>query len=147
MNSHTMRKSSLLLLFICLTIGAFSQEPGDFPPNSEPGKCYAKCLIADDYEEVTERVVVKPASKKTEIIPTSLVVFSGSWSDKWASSVSEIRSDCFSLLHNPSILEVVFNTSPEYTISFFILPTHPVETSPEWIPALNSGTRPNFLVY
>lgn len=69
-----MRKSSLLLLFAFLALGLHAQEAGDFPHNSEPGKCYAKCLIADDYEEVTERVVVKAASKKTDIIPTSFTM-------------------------------------------------------------------------
>lgn len=34
-----------------------------------PGSCYAKSLIADRYETVTERVVVKPATTRTVIIP------------------------------------------------------------------------------
>ena len=34
---------TVLLSFV---IGfAFAQAPGDLPPNAEPGKCYAKCLV------------------------------------------------------------------------------------------------------
>ncbi len=58
----------LLTLLLCCTVGLMAQ-PGDMPANAEPGKCYAKCLIADQYETVTETVVVKPASARTQIIP------------------------------------------------------------------------------
>ena len=44
-------------------------QPGDAPPNAQPGKCYAKCLIADQYETTTEQVQVKAASSKTVAVP------------------------------------------------------------------------------
>lgn len=41
----------------------------DLPPNAVPGKCYAKCLIPDEYKTVTEQVLVKEASKKIQVVP------------------------------------------------------------------------------
>jgi len=41
-----------------------AQSSDDLPPNAVPGKCYAKCLIPDEYKTVTEQVLVKEASKK-----------------------------------------------------------------------------------
>ncbi len=41
----------------------------DFPPNAEPGKCYAKCKIPAVFETQTERIMTKPAGKKLKTIP------------------------------------------------------------------------------
>ncbi len=51
--------------FFLLTAGTLvAQLENDVPPNAEPGKCYAQCLIPDQYKTVTEEVMVKePASK------------------------------------------------------------------------------------
>ena len=46
-----------------------AQTPGDMPPNAEAGKCYAKCLIADEYETVTQEIETRPASVRQEAIP------------------------------------------------------------------------------
>lgn len=42
---------------------------GDYPPNAEPGKCYARCFIQDQFEFKEEQVIDKPAYFKTEVIP------------------------------------------------------------------------------
>ncbi|NND06987.1 MAG: peptidoglycan-binding protein [Saprospiraceae bacterium] len=65
-----MKKIEALCLgiFLCSTAITVAQ-PGDMPTDAEPGKCYAKCLIADQYENVTETVVVRPASMRTETVP------------------------------------------------------------------------------
>ncbi len=42
-----------------------------YPPNAEPGKCYAKCLKPDVFETVTEKVMVEPDKKAYRIIPTT----------------------------------------------------------------------------
>lgn len=41
----------------------------DVPPNAEPGKCYARCLIADKYGFVTETVIDQPKSVKKIKLP------------------------------------------------------------------------------
>lgn len=60
---------ALVFLFVASVATAQSNAPGDVPPNAEPGKCYAKCLIADEYETLTEQIETKAASTRTEIIP------------------------------------------------------------------------------
>ncbi len=55
---------------ICLLFsfaGLIAQPEAGMP--SEPGKCYAKCLIADEYETVTERVLTKEPSSKVSVKP------------------------------------------------------------------------------
>lgn len=42
---------------------------GLFPPNAQPGKCYARVLIPATYSETTETVLVKEASERVEVIP------------------------------------------------------------------------------
>lgn len=43
----------------------------DFPPNAVPGNCYAKCVIPEQYETVTEEVLVKEASTRIEVAPAT----------------------------------------------------------------------------
>ena len=65
--------SRLVLALICGALvfmgsnSVFAQD--DLPPNAVPGKCYAKCLIPDQYETVTEQVLLKEASSRIEVVP------------------------------------------------------------------------------
>ncbi len=40
-----------------------------FPPNAEPGKCYAKVMIPAKFKTVTEELIKKEAAEKITIIP------------------------------------------------------------------------------
>lgn len=40
-----------------------------FPPNAEPGRCYARVLLPGQYREETESVLLREASERVEIIP------------------------------------------------------------------------------
>lgn len=51
------------------SVAAAKPESEELPPNAEPGKCYARCFIPDQYEFKEEQVVDKPLSYKTEVIP------------------------------------------------------------------------------
>lgn len=51
-----------------VAVGA-GEGPADGPPNAEPGKCYARCVVPDEYEFKEEQVIDKPASVKIEKIP------------------------------------------------------------------------------
>jgi len=42
---------------------------GDYPPNAIPGKCYARCVVPDQYEIKEEQVVDQPATVKVEKVP------------------------------------------------------------------------------
>ena len=65
-----MKRLNLILVACFLLCAVVSNaQPEDLPDGREPGKCYAKCLIADEYESVTEQVLVKAASQRVETIP------------------------------------------------------------------------------
>ena len=59
-----------LILTVAFTLFAFATyaQPGDIP-NQEPGKCYAKCMIQDEYQNQTETIVVKAATSRVEVVP------------------------------------------------------------------------------
>jgi len=54
-------------LFLMVSMFAYAQPEQGMP--SEPGKCYAKCLIQDQYETVTEQVLVREAATKLKVVP------------------------------------------------------------------------------
>ncbi len=54
--------------FLFFAVAAVAQ-PQDTPPNAVPGKCYAKCMIPDQYDTVTERLKVKDPGTRLETIP------------------------------------------------------------------------------
>ncbi|MGB1205124.1 MAG: peptidoglycan-binding domain-containing protein [Chitinophagales bacterium] len=56
---------------ICLFATNNAAAQADLPPNAVAGKCYAKCLIPDQYETVTEQVLLKEASSRIEVVPAS----------------------------------------------------------------------------
>ena len=55
------------------TLFSFSKDnpsgAGFIPSNAKPGECYAQVIIPPQYEDVTERVMVKEASYRIEITP------------------------------------------------------------------------------
>lgn len=61
----------LIVAIALLSANIITAQITDYPPNTEPGKCYAKCLIADQYETVTEQVLVKDATYRTETLPAT----------------------------------------------------------------------------
>ena len=44
-------------------------QTNEGPPNM-PGKCYAKCMIGDQYQTTTEQFQIKAASSRTEVLPS-----------------------------------------------------------------------------
>lgn len=64
-----MNKTYTLLsfFFVLFSLSGFSQ-PSDLPANTEPGKCYAKCLIPDEFETITEQKEIKAAYAKTLVV-------------------------------------------------------------------------------
>ena len=58
---------ALILVGVFVSNNAFAQV--DLPPSAVPGKCYAKCLVPDQYETVTEQILLKEASSRIEVVP------------------------------------------------------------------------------
>ena len=53
-----------------VTVTKTVQGPNElYPPNAEPGKCYARVLTPAKYEVKTEKVLVKEPGERIEIIP------------------------------------------------------------------------------
>ncbi len=65
-----MKRLNLILTAAFMLFLGFASyaQPGDIP-NQEPGKCYAKCMIPDEYENQTETIVVKAATSRVEVVP------------------------------------------------------------------------------
>jgi hypothetical protein len=60
-----MKKHSIALIISVCYLAIANAQQGDLPPNAQPNSCYAKPRYADEYEEITEQVLVKPERKKT----------------------------------------------------------------------------------
>ncbi len=50
---------------------AFNLNAQELPPNPKPGKCYVKCITADEFKEVTETVVITPQYKTLVTYPAT----------------------------------------------------------------------------
>jgi len=48
---------------------ASAQGTGDYPPDAEPGSCYARVLIPETYEIQTEQVLDEPEHTEARVIP------------------------------------------------------------------------------
>jgi len=59
-----------LLMAIIMPLNYINaQELSQTPPNAKAGECYARVVLPAKYEEIEEKVLVKEASEKIEIIP------------------------------------------------------------------------------
>ena len=65
--------SAAVAVFVAMTVSpaaAFANGPvGDYPPNAEPGKCYEKVLIPQQYESYSEQIIDIPGRTETRVIP------------------------------------------------------------------------------
>lgn len=64
-------KKILLATAACSTLAGvgFAQGAADYPPDADAGACFARVLIPETTEVVTEQVVDKPEVPKTTVIP------------------------------------------------------------------------------
>ena len=60
---------SLFASTACFTSAVAQEDASLFPPNAEPGKCYAKVLVPTKYKTVKEEVVKHEAFEKIFVIP------------------------------------------------------------------------------
>lgn len=61
-------KLSILFCALVGTTTVFGQIDG-LPANAEPGSCFVKCTTPDEFKEVTETIVTRPAYKELTIEP------------------------------------------------------------------------------
>jgi len=66
-----MKNFNILVLVAALVLVSGNIFAQDLPADAVAGKCYAKCVIPESYETVTEEVLVKEASSRIETSPAT----------------------------------------------------------------------------
>jgi Putative peptidoglycan binding domain len=51
--------------------GNLNEANNNLPSNAEPGKCYARCFVPDQYDFKEEMVIDRPASYRTQSVPAT----------------------------------------------------------------------------
>jgi OmpA-OmpF porin, OOP family len=64
-------KKLILSAFSLMSLYAVAQE---LPDNAQPGKCYIKCITADEFKEETETIEIAPAYKKLRTVPATFKI-------------------------------------------------------------------------
>lgn len=59
----------LFALFCAITLQAQEQYLDKLPDNPEPGKCYAKCIVPDEFDIETIQVLEVPAHTTLQVVP------------------------------------------------------------------------------
>ncbi len=98
--SFAMPTLRILPLFCWLLAATAGAQPTDIP-FSQPGKCYAQCLIHDQYELVSEQLVQRPAWVEMTPVPARLETVS----DRYISREGYTR-----LVAEPAVFETVEET-------------------------------------
>lgn len=62
-----MKKITMSLLAVVGFAGVATAQ--NLPTNPAPGKCYVKCITKDEFKDVEEQVMIKPAYSKLEVVP------------------------------------------------------------------------------
>ena len=64
-----MKKIYFFIAMLCATSIVAQEYLAELPENPGPNKCYAKCIVPDEYKDETVRVMIRPAYDKLEVIP------------------------------------------------------------------------------
>lgn len=60
---------TMLVLLCTLSIYAQGEYLEKLPDNPDPGKCYAKCIVPDEFEVKKEQIIAVPAHKTLAVVP------------------------------------------------------------------------------
>ena len=74
MLTMTFKKFSTSILTVVLglaPVAMLNAQSGDLPPDARPGQCFAKCLIPDEYETVTDQILLKEETSKLSVQPAT----------------------------------------------------------------------------
>lgn len=91
---------SLSLAAMTLSFGAKAQLE-EQPRNPQPGKCYVKCVTPDEFTTKEERILVRPAYKKIEIVPAEY---------KWVEERVEVKPASKRIVAYPAKFETYTET-------------------------------------
>lgn len=125
--SKKMKKTILLSIFAIATGIVTAQE---LPANAVPGKCYIKCITADEFKEETETIVISPKFKKLVAIPAKF---------KTIEEEVLVKEASVKKVYIPAVYETVLVelTSENKAVNYEIVPasfgrdTRTIETHPK----------------
>lgn len=66
-----MKKMLMASAAVALFSGAALAQGADYPPSADPGECFARVLIPETTEIVTEQVIDRPETQEITVIPAS----------------------------------------------------------------------------
>jgi len=66
-----MKKMLLASAAATLLSGAALAQGADYPPSADPGECFARVLIPETTEVVTEQVVDRPETQEISVVPAT----------------------------------------------------------------------------
>jgi hypothetical protein len=81
----------------------------DLPPSARPGECFAKVFVPAEFKTVSERVCVREASERVEIVPAKY---------EWVEERVCVKEPCKRLVEVPARYEtkqVTVETGPSHT--------------------------------
>ncbi len=64
-----MKKSYFFIAMLCATTTFAQEYLAELPENPGPNKCFAKCIVPDEYKSEVTRVLIKPAYDQLEVVP------------------------------------------------------------------------------
>ncbi|MEL0300375.1 MAG: hypothetical protein VW976_00560 [Flavobacteriaceae bacterium] len=64
-----MKKIYFFIAMLCANSIIAQEYLAELPENPGPNKCYAKCIVPDEYKDETVRLMIRPAFDKLEVVP------------------------------------------------------------------------------
>lgn len=64
-----MKKIYFFIAMLCANLIIAQEYLAELPENPGLNKCYAKCIVPDEYKDETVRVMIRPAFDKLEVVP------------------------------------------------------------------------------
>jgi len=98
-------KHKILFTFFLHILPLFLFAQSFLPPNAVVGDCYAKCLPPDQFETVTEQVLLKEASSRIVVTPTEFKTVKDSFLLKEAHIVYEFVEPTFATITDSILVE------------------------------------------
>lgn len=118
-----MKKNYLVILALfCVQFISAQEYFETLPENPDPNKCFAKCIVPDEYKEETVTVTINPAYKKLEIIPA---VYKTEYEE------IVIRNESKRFIYEPAVYEAVVDTI-WIKDDYHKLTVHPAEFSQDY---------------
>ena len=117
----------------------FAQD--NLPLDAQPGKCYAQCSLAEQYEVVTEQILLKEAATMIEIVPAEYQTVEERVLVKEGYKVLEIVPPSYGTVQE-EILVKEAGTRLEYVPAVFETVTEQVLVSPASTKWVKGKSRP-----